>query len=116
MVILLGMENIKILYEIKKNGHTIKSANVVWKVCSWGNSTNRSGSRVTLHMSCEGNQQSIYPAHIFHENVNSHLNVVLQYRCLTNVETCVCILQDFFNHCIKTEKNAQILKFKTEIY
>ena len=102
MVILLGMENIKILYEIK-NGHTIKSANVVWKVCSWGNSTKRCGSGVTFHMSCEGNQQSIYPTHIFHQNINSLLNAILQYRCLTDVETCVCIRQDFFNHCIKTK-------------
>ena len=103
MVIFLGMENIKILYEIK-NGHTIKSANVVWKVCSWGNSTKRYGSRVTFHMSYEGNQQSIYPAHIFHQNINLHLNAILQYSCLIDVETCVWIRQDFFNHCIKTKK------------
>ena len=90
MVIWLGMENIKILYEIK-NGHTIKSANAVWKVCSWGNSTKRCGSGVTFHMSHEGNQQSIYPTHIFHQNINSHLNAILQYCCLTNVETCACI-------------------------
>ena len=103
MVILLGMENIKILYEIK-NGHTIKSANVVWKVCSWGNSTKRCGSGVTFHMSYEGNQQSIYPTHIFRQNINSHLNAILQYSCLIDVETCVWIRQDFFNHCIKTKK------------
>ena len=102
MVILLGMENIKILYE-KKNWHTIKSTNVVWKVCSWGNSTKRCGFGVTFHMSCEGNQQSIYLAHVFHQNINSHLNAILQYRCLNDVETCVCIRQDLFNHCIKTK-------------
>ena len=100
MVILLGMENIKILYEIK-NGHTIKLANVVWKVCPWVNSTKICGSRVTFRMSCEGNQQSIYLGHIFHQNINSYLNAILQYCCLIDVETCVCIRQDFFNHCIK---------------
>ena len=109
MVILLGMENIKILYEIK-NGHTIKSANAVWKVCSWGNCTRRCGSGITFHMSREGNQQSIYLAHIFHKNINSHLNAILQYHYLTDVETCVCIRQDFFNHCIKTNKKHKNFK------
>ena len=103
MVILLGMENIKILYEIK-NGHTIKSANAVWKVCSWGSCIKICGFGVTFHMSYEGNQQLIYPTHIFHQNINSHSNAILQYRCLTDVETCVCIRQYFFNHCIKMKK------------
>ena len=57
MVIFLGMENIKILYEIK-NGHTIKSANVVWKVCSWGNSTKRCGSGVTFKTNNQTNNRS----------------------------------------------------------
>ena len=57
-------------------------------------------------MSCEGNQQSIYLVHIFHQNINSHLNAILQYHFLTDVETCVCIRQDFFNHCIKMPLNT----------
>ena len=68
---LLGIENIKILYEIK-NGHTIKSANDVWKVCSWGNSTKRCGSGVTFHMSYEGNQQSTIQ-HTFSTRISTRI-------------------------------------------
>ena len=75
-------------------------------MCSWGNSTKICGYGVTFRMSCEGNQQSIYPAHIFHQNINSHLNAILQYCCLTDVETWVCIQQDLFNHCIKMPLNT----------
>ena len=58
-------------------------------------------------MSYEANQQSIYPAHIFHQNINSHLNAILQYRCLTDVETCVFIRQDFINYCILSNNIKQ---------
>ena len=58
-------------------------------------------SHSTCHVKEINNQ---YPAHIFHQNINLLLNAILQYRCLTDVETCVCIQQEFFNHCIKMKK------------
>ena len=57
-------------------------------------------SHSTCHVKEINNQ---YPAHIFHQNINLLLNAILQYRCLTDVETCACIRKDFFNHCIKTK-------------
>ena len=58
------------------------------------------------HSTCPMKEINNHPAHIFHQNINSHLNAILQYHFLTDVETCVCIRQDLFNHCIKMPLNT----------